>query len=118
MPKYDRPQRSRDKGHAKGSHRGQQRRSALLGGKEEEWKNGDSRRRVNVEVVELDRRADQARKNDAAALRSGRKTRNVVAQPGVSTMSTKPSWASATDLAMARPSPVPGTPISVDEASR
>ena len=39
---------------------------------------------------------------------AGRKTRNVVDHPGVSTMSTKPSCASATDLAMARPRPVPG----------
>ena len=54
----------------------------------------------------------------SAALRSGRKTRKVVDQPGVSTMSTKPSCASATDLAMARPRPVPGTPISFEEASR
>ena len=43
-----------------------------------------------------------------SAVRRGRNTRKVVDQPGVSTMSTKPSWASATDLAMARPRPVPG----------
>ena len=54
----------------------------------------------------------------SAGVRRGRLTLKVVDQPGVSTMSTKPSWASATDLAMARPSPVPGTPISVEEASR
>ena len=40
------------------------------------------------------------------SVRSGMKTRKVVDQPGVSTMSTKPSWASATDLAMASPRPV------------
>ena len=54
----------------------------------------------------------------AELVRSGRKTRKVVDQPGVSTMSTKPSWASATDLAMASPRPVPGTPDSVVEARR
>ena len=54
----------------------------------------------------------------SAGVRRGRWTLNVVDQPGVSPISTKPSWASATDLAMAKPSPVPGTPISVEEASR
>jgi len=39
MPKDDRPQRPRDKGHAKGGHRSQQRRSALAGGEEEEREN-------------------------------------------------------------------------------
>ena len=54
----------------------------------------------------------------AGWVRSGRYTRKVVDQPGVSAMSTKPSWASATDLAIARPRPVPGTPASVEDARR
>ena len=58
------------------------------------------------------------RTTDATDAPRGRYTRKVVDQPGVSTMSRKPSCASATDLAMARPSPVPGTPISVEDASR
>ena len=57
------------------------------------------------------RRAGYAEPDVAtSAVRSGRNTRKVVDQPGVSTMSTKPSCASATDLAMARPRPVPGHP--------
>ena len=36
----------------------------------------------------------------AVEARRGRKTRKVVDQPGESTMSMKPSWASAIDLAM------------------
>jgi hypothetical protein len=56
--------------------------------------------------------------DEDAIARSGKKTRNVVDHPGVSTMSTNPSWASATDLAIASPRPVPGTPISVDDAKR
>ena len=63
-------------------------------------------------------RSDADRMEATSAVRRGRKTLKVVDQPGVSTMSTKPSCASATDLAMARPRPVPGTPISVEEASR
>ena len=43
---------------------------------------------------------------------AGRCTRNVVDQPGVSTMSMVPSWASTTDLAMASPRPEPGMPWS------
>jgi hypothetical protein len=65
-----------------------------------------------VEVTEVDGVVE------VTEVRSGRWTLNVVDHPGVSTMSTNPSCASATDLAMARPSPVPGTPISVDEARR
>ena len=61
---------------------------------------------------------DCAARVESAEARRGRKTRKVVDQPGVSTMSTKPSWASATDLAMASPRPVPGTPISMAAARR
>ena len=58
------------------------------------------------------------RTTDATEAPRGRYTLKVVDHPGVSTMSTKPSCASATVLAMARPRPVPGTPISVEDASR
>ena len=49
---------------------------------------------------------------------AGRWTRKVVDQPGVSTISMVPLWASATDRAMARPRPEPGIPCSAVEARR
>src|SRR5208283_4640491 len=61
---------------------------------------------VDVDGVDgVDDDVDGAGKVDVVTvLRSGRCTLKVVDHPGVSTMSTNPSCASATDLAMARPS--------------
>ena len=58
------------------------------------------------------RRGRGASRVESAGVRRREEDTEGVDQPGMSTMSTVPLWASTTDLAMASPSPGPGTPCS------
>jgi hypothetical protein len=66
MTEERRSDRSSEECDAEGSERGEDGGRRIRRGKKEPRENKDCRRRVNVEVEELDGRADQARKQDLA----------------------------------------------------
>ena len=69
MPEQSRPDGPREECQRKGRERLQHGRGRIAFGKEQPGKHQHRGRGVNIEIEELDGRADQARKQDAARLR-------------------------------------------------